>query len=111
MGPLPACCWRLSSYRLMRILVTKGPNAGKVLDYSTRQAESALEGGWAVLPPAVDEIPAVPPGAVDVALGESHIYVGADSTLTVTVEPLEVEGRGAYEREAAKPARKRKGRA
>lgn len=35
----------------MRVLVTKGPNAGLVLDMGTRQAQGAIEGGWAELPP------------------------------------------------------------
>jgi len=48
----------------MRVLVVKGPNAGKTLDMCTRQAESAIAGGWAQLPAAEDS-PAVPSASVD----------------------------------------------
>lgn len=48
----------------MRVFVVKGPNAGKTLDYSTRQAEAAIARGWAKRP-AAEESPAVPPAAVD----------------------------------------------
>lgn len=51
----------------MLVLVTKGPQAGKTLDMCTRQAEAALEGGWAVRP-AAEEVPAIPPAEVESAV-------------------------------------------
>lgn len=48
----------------MKVLVVQGPNAGRVLDMSTRQAEDALARGWAALP-AAEVTPAAPPAEVE----------------------------------------------
>ena len=55
----------------MRVLVVLGPNAGRVLDMCTRQAESAIAGGWAKLP-AAEEIPAALPAEVQTS-GEVEV--------------------------------------
>jgi len=68
----------------VRVLIVQGPNTGKVLDYSTRQAETAIAGGWAVLPTA-EVSPAVPPAEVDVPVIETAVVATAVET---AVAPL-----------------------
>lgn len=89
----------------MRVLVVQGPNTGRVLDMSTRQAESALASGWAIIPPTAEVSPAVTPAVV-----ESDTFKG---TITIVpagqVESLEVAALAPVAETAIEPRSKRRG--
>lgn len=62
----------------MRVDVILGPHAGKTLDMASRQAESAIKGGWAK--PAADGTPtALPAGSAVVPFDVLEFVKGLES--------------------------------